>query len=440
MHKYLIISTLFVLSFANVKAESVASITTCSTTKCDTETLKVGVNQASFSQQSSEFFSSILSTSQWPARWQCGEWSSFNGWLYILSDFAIWLAYFMIPIVLTYFLVKKKEQLPFKRIFALFIAFILACGLTHLIDAIIFWWPAYNLSALIRFITAVVSMGTVFGLVKVIPRAMNMRTPEELLKEINDRKIVEDQLSLKVKELEKLNREMAIREEKMQELKNELEAFSYSVSHDLRSPLRTIHGFSQALEEDFAHKLPDKAKDYLRRVSAASVRMGHLIDDLLELSRISRKDFNKQQVDVNLLIDDIVSLYDTKTKENTEFIVHPNLKVQADKGLLRIVFENILGNAIKYADPEKNNIRIEVGTEEINGKTAFFVKDNGLGFDMKYADRLFGAFQRLHNDKDIEGTGIGLATVRRIVTRHNGKVWAVSEEKKGATFYFTLNV
>ncbi len=187
----------------------------CSTTTTVTQS-------ASFSQEFSTFFSSLLDTSQFPARWYCGDWSQFHGWLYIGSDLAIWLAYFMIPMVMGYFLIQKKEALPFKGIFTLFIAFILACGLTHLIDAAIFWWPAYKLSALIRFCTALVSLGTVVALIRIIPQVTTLKSQDELLKEVEHRKMAEEQLAKKVAELTEINELMVNRELRMAELKAEI--------------------------------------------------------------------------------------------------------------------------------------------------------------------------------------------------------------------------
>lgn len=800
------------------------------------------------SRVQSEFFAGILDTDSWPARWYCGVWTPFHGWLYIVSDFMIWLAYFMIPLILGYYVYRKKADLPFKSIFILFMAFILACGLTHLIDAAIFWWPAYRLSAVVRFITAIVSMGTVFALVKVTPRVLNFKSPEELEALVSELTILNDRLKDEVSQreaaennLKRLNEDLERKvEERTQDLRasnsilkrtnelfqsaqeaakigvwemdltgdslycsdevyriidvsnitdfglekaigfihrdyqktirkaiayaavkgqsydkevklvtakrkviwvrivglpivkdgkaasvrgllmdidnvktsqqkveaskkvlsmaleageigiwnwdiktgalqwdecmhklmghskkgfrgiiqdftdhlhpedmdkvsdamgdtirkdmkydisyriitedgqtrilqsrgevsrdeqgepltmvgicmniteqkvyeqnlkeseqrfkatvdyspigvallgsdgkllrvnnalidmlgysekgllalgfnkitysedrdrdstqikrlldgvtntyqtdkrylkadgviiwvqqnvsvvrdidgspkyfitqilditerkmaesrihevvrqrtaqleatnQELEAFSYSVSHDLRSPLRSIHGFSQALMEDYAGKLDDVGKDYLNRVSSASVRMGRLIDDLLGLSRITRQEISLEAVDVTALAIQVADNLASDGYSHTKFIIKPDLKASADKGLLNVALENLFENAAKYSKktPEP---KVEFGEKIINDRQVFYIKDNGVGFDMKYADKLFGAFQRLHGDKEFEGTGIGLATVKRIIHRHGGEIWAQSAVDKGTTFYFTLN-
>ncbi|MTI20130.1 PAS domain S-box protein [Fulvivirga sp. RKSG066] len=238
-------------------------------------------------------------------------------------------------------------------------------------------------------------------------------------------------------EVLELNNQLKIRLENLDTVNKELESFSYSVSHDLRSPLRTIHGFCEALEEDYSDQLPDKARDYLRRVVGASKRMGQLIDDILNLSRISRKDFKATEIDITVLAKEVGREQMQLAHSNATIEVEDGLRAKGDIGLIKIAFENLIGNSIKYADKERP-LKIEIGSKSINDITTYFVKDNGVGFDMNYVDKLFGAFQRLHSDKEFSGTGIGLATVNRIISRHNGRIWAESEIDKGSTFYFTL--
>jgi light-regulated signal transduction histidine kinase (bacteriophytochrome) len=218
----------------------------------------------------------------------------------------------------------------------------------------------------------------------------------------------------------------------------ELEAFSYSVSHDLRAPLRTISAFTQALAEDLRYTLDERSRDHLRRVLAAAARMSDLIDALLELSLISRAPLGRHRVDFSALA--TAALDELKRRDVTRKIigtVAPAMVVDADARLLRILLDNLLGNAFKFT-AKVDPARIEVGTERIGNETAFHVRDNGAGFDMQYADRLFKPFQRLHSDREFSGTGIGLATVLRIVERHGGRIWAESSIGHGATFYFTL--
>ncbi len=221
-------------------------------------------------------------------------------------------------------------------------------------------------------------------------------------------------------------------------LNAELEAFAYSVSHDLRAPLRGIDGFSQALLEDYADKLDAEGQGYLRRVQAASRHMGQLIDDLLKLSRVTRAEAYHETVELSALAQMVAAdLQRQEPGRQVEFVIAEGLTAKGDARLLRVVLENLMGNAWKFT-AKHPRARIEFGDTQYNGKRAYFVRDDGVGFDMAYADKLFGAFQRLHSATEFEGTGIGLASVQRIIHRHGGQVWAEGEVEQGATFYFTL--
>jgi light-regulated signal transduction histidine kinase (bacteriophytochrome) len=238
------------------------------------------------------------------------------------------------------------------------------------------------------------------------------------------------------KDLQDANREL-------EAANKELEAFSYSVSHDLRAPLRTIDGFSQILLEDYASELDDEGDDYLGRVRAASQHMGHLIDDLLDLSRVSRRPLRRELVDLSSVAADIVEDFrKSEPEREVEFVTEDGITAWGDANLLRVALENLLGNAWKFTSKEPHP-RIEFGIsshkEGSSSSPEYFVSDNGAGFDARYSDKLFGAFQRLHGAEEFEGTGIGLATVARIVHRHGGRVWARGEVGEGATFFFTLS-
>jgi signal transduction histidine kinase len=218
----------------------------------------------------------------------------------------------------------------------------------------------------------------------------------------------------------------------------ELDAFAYSVSHDLRAPLRSIDGFSQVLLEDYATQLDEAGRDSLQRVRAATQRMGTLIDDLLKLARLTRSEMRTEVVDLSRIAGDIAAeLHRSTPERQVEFIIAQGLEARGDTRLLRVAVENLLRNSWKYTAKQPQP-RIEFGSVEGNGERVFLVRDNGAGFDMQYADKLFGVFQRLHSATEFEGTGIGLATVRRIITRHGGRIWAEGAVDQGATFYFTL--
>ncbi|NOU47507.1 MAG: PAS domain S-box protein [Bacteroidales bacterium] len=223
-------------------------------------------------------------------------------------------------------------------------------------------------------------------------------------------------------------------------INKELEAFSYSVSHDLRAPLRSIDGFSHALIEDYEDKVDEQGKNYLQRIRIAAQRMAQLIDDMLGLSRVNRSEMNIQSVELSRLVRDIVNeLRETQPDREVEFIIKQGIIAQGDGRLLRIVLENLIGNAWKFTSKHPT-ARIEFGELHENDRQVYFIRDDGAGFDMHYAQKLFGAFQRLHTNTEFSGTGIGLATVQRIIHRHGGNVWAEGEVEKGATFYFTIPI
>ena len=235
-----------------------------------------------------------------------------------------------------------------------------------------------------------------------------------------------------------LEQEVTERTKELALANRELEAFSYSVSHDLKAPLRTIEGFSLALEEDYGHQLDSTALHYLNRVRAGSAKMTQLISNLLQLSRVTRLELKKQSIKLSELADKIsTELLSDDTERHIQFDIQPNLEATGDPVLVEILLDNLISNAWKYSQ-KVLNAKVEIGSQQQLGNTVFFIRDNGAGFDMKYASQLFKPFNRLHSAEDFEGTGIGLATVSRIIERHHGKIWVNSAPNKGTTFYFTL--
>jgi signal transduction histidine kinase len=218
----------------------------------------------------------------------------------------------------------------------------------------------------------------------------------------------------------------------------ELEAFSFSVSHDLRAPLRAVDGFSQALAEDFGPQLPEDGRHQLKMIRANAKRMGELIDDLLAFARLGRQPVRKQFVETEQLVRaTLADLQTAHTGRQVEIKIGSLPSCKGDSSLLKQVWVNLLSNALKYTR-RREKTEIEIGCVKTDGADTFFVRDNGTGFDMRYADRLFGVFQRLHREQDYEGTGVGLAIVQRIVNRHGGRVWVDAAVDRGATFFFTL--
>jgi len=237
---------------------------------------------------------------------------------------------------------------------------------------------------------------------------------------------------------EELEQRVSQRTAELQIINQELESFCYSVSHDLRGPLRAIDGFSQALVEELPEDLSDDAQRYLERIRAATQRMGQLIEDLLNLSRVSRKELEVQPLNLSVVAEEVIKGLQMQDPERgVDVSIWPEMETKGDPRLIRVALENLIGNAWKFTS-NINQPRIEVGTMRDGDHTVFFVRDNGAGFDMAYVDKLFGAFQRLHSDKEFPGTGIGLATVQRIINRHRGRIWVDAAPEKGARFYFTL--
>jgi PAS domain S-box-containing protein len=235
-----------------------------------------------------------------------------------------------------------------------------------------------------------------------------------------------------------LEHRVARRTHELEAINKELESFSYSVSHDLRAPLRSIDGFSNKLLKDYGELFDAQGKDYFMRVKNASQHMGHLIDDLLKLARLSRMEMNVEVTDLSAIATSIVDELKAANPERETIIsIQPEMMVRVDRNLMHIALQNLLGNAWKYSK-NKAVTKIEFATTVHDRQTVYFVRDNGVGFSMKYVDKLFGAFQRLHSIAEFEGTGIGLATVQRIIHRHQGNIWAQGEVNEGATFFFTL--
>lgn len=261
------------------------------------------------------------------------------------------------------------------------------------------------------------------------------RLNNELKTQIEARKLAE-------RETLKLNSELEQRihdrTAQLEIVNTELEAFSHSVSHDLRAPLRHINGFAEILKEEFSDQLPEKARSYLNTIEDAAKKMNRLIDDLLNLSRTNRTELKKSTIKMKQVLDDAISEVEPLLENRkVEFKISELPEVNGDYNLLRMVWINLLDNAIKYTRPRKKVV-IQIDCKKEKKEYIFCIRDNGVGFDMQYADKLFGVFQRLHAVDEFEGNGVGLSNVRRIISRHSGRTWAEAEVDKGAAFYFSL--
>lgn len=352
----------------------------------------------------------------------CYLWTPLLVWTMVTTDALIGLAYLSISICL--YVLVRRIRLPFSAMFLAFGAFIAACGTTHFMSIYTLWWPNYWLDAFIKVITALASVATAILMFPLIPKVLEFTAAARLSEE-------------RKRQLEEVNLELQARTESLTLANRELEAFSYSVSHDLRTPLRGIDGFSAALLED-CKDLDEQSKQYLHHVRSGAQRMGEIIDDLLNLARINRIKISPQPVNLSQIAEETIkSLQSAAPDRQISVFVQQGVGASGDPGLLRILIENLLSNAWKFTS-KALGASIEFGSQRKADETIYFVRDNGVGFDMKFSDKLFTAFQRLHSSEQYSGTGVGLATAKRIVERHGGRIWSESSVGKGTTFYFSL--
>jgi len=329
-------------------------------------------------------------------------------WTNVISDLVIAVVYFTIPLVLVRIL-KRRRDLIFAPLVMCFAAFLLASGITHLMSIANIWHAAYWLEATIKAITAVLSIPTAVLLWRALPDILTLPS----------------------------RRELRHANESLARANAELEAFTASVSHDLRSPLTTIAGQAGLLELSLPNATEEQRKR-LARIEASVRQMSDLIDALLVLSRISRHTLHREIIDASALAESIVAdLRQSDPQRNVEVIVQPNLVMHGDRRLIGDMLRNLLENAWKFTS-KTSGARIELATFAQGPMATFFVRDNGAGFDMAHSQKLFRPFHRLHSASDFAGSGVGLATVARILERHGGKIWAEGKPNEGAVFYFTL--
>ncbi len=525
-------------------------------------------------QQVLDFFRKLFDTSDFPARWHCGRWTDFHGWLYIISDLLIWSAYFAIPLLLFGYI--RKKEVPFHRVFYLFGAFILACGITHLLDAIIFWSPVYRLSAVARFFTGVISWVTVFAVLRVLPAAFAMRTPVDFEKEIEKRKAVEKELNknnhllnlaqqiarmghwewrknegtivhgsaelLRIYEIagdngalhyedllqrthpddrdyvvanwqkamqegllapsyyrligssnqivhimvqgdalrdangdiigligttQDVTQAKRTEEELLQKTRDleskviELQRFAFIASHDLKEPLRKISLFASRLQGQFGATLPEKGTEYVQKIQENANRQQQLVDEIMQLSRLSETTETKVWTSLSALAEEVRSDLELLIQDNQAIVLIGALpEAPVAPVQIRILFQNLLNNALKFRLPDRvSEIRIsgEIVTrshadwpQEIPANFSIIndpafreqfckivVQDNGIGFEPEYAQMIFQMFKRLHGH-EYAGTGLGLAICKQIVENHRGMISAASQPGEGATFTIFL--
>jgi signal transduction histidine kinase len=359
----------------------------------------------------------------------CYLWLPSVLWLHVITDGAIALAYFSIPFALHVF-VRRRRDLQFRWIFVMFAAFIFWCGLTHVMSIWVIWHPDYVVEGLIKAVTAAISLATAVLAWQLIPRALALPSPDALRR-------INEELHQEIARRESAEVELREVNRALQERLAELESFSYTVSHDLRAPLRAIDGFANLLLLDHAGDLREEGRALLGRVSKSARKMSELIDGLLAFVRLSHVALPRGSVDMRQLALDAAG---AAQAEYPQVVVQvgPLPAAQGDAATLSEVWSNLVGNACKFS-AQKPGGRVAISAERsADDETVYVVRDNGAGFDMRYANNLFRMFHRLHDASRFEGTGIGLAVVKRIVERHGGRVWAEAVMGEGATFRFVL--
>jgi signal transduction histidine kinase len=377
-----------------------------------------------------DFFNRMLGTESWPARWYCGRWTEFHGWLYIISDFLIWAAYFAIPIILLTFITKKKD-VPLPRVFWLFGAFILLCGLTHLMDAIIFWWPAYRLSAFIRLLTSIVSWLTLFSLIKVLPQALALKTSQEFEQELLKRKEVEESLRLAIQRAEE--------SEKAKQM------FLANMSHEIRTPMNAIIGFATLLEES---GLTSKQKEWIMPIKYSGDNLLRIINDILDFSKIEagRLELDERELNIRKLVKSCVDTFRPKAKEKKlklDFLIDEKIPklVKGDQLRINQILLNLLSNAIKFTP--QGSVYLHIGLNGIQKGIAdiqFSVSDTGIGIPKEKHSTIFESFSQASNSitNTYGGTGLGLSISQKLVELQGGKMKMESIEGSGSVFSFNI--
>lgn len=367
------------------------------------------------------FIKNLLLAESWPARWLCGQWSEFHGWLYIISSVFIAAAYLTIPSYL-FILVKKRKDFPFQKIIWLFIAFILACGLTHLMDALIFWYPAYRLSAFLLFITAIVSWLTVFGMLKYLPQLMQMRSPSEMANIINER----------TAELEASNKSL-------QKLNLDLDNYVYAASHNLKSPITNMEGLLTLIQEEVeTGNLPDKI--LLENMQLSMQRVRSTIQTLTSIIQLEKNPYDDiENIHLPTILKEILSENELMMKQHHVKILTQFEFLTVEYSLLgmKSILHNLISNSIKYSHPDRSpliEIRAYINKDK---KKCISIKDNGLGIDLeRNKENIFKLFKRFHTH--VEGSGIGLYSIKQLIERKNGNIQVLSTLNQGTEFIVTF--
>jgi chemotaxis family two-component system sensor kinase Cph1 len=397
----------------------------CHSTASSLHAVKLSVGE-----QTTQLFTKVFDTSDWPPRWYCGTWTDVHGWVYIVSDLLIWACYFAIPILL-FRIINKRKDIPFPGIIWLFIAFILLCGTTHFIDATIFWWPAYRLSAIVRLFTGLVSVITVVALHRLLPAVYKLRSVEELEKEIEERKKAEQE-----------SRNHQILQRATEELMKKKDEFMSIASHELKTPITSVKGSIQILErmvQKDANLQP--VKPFVATATRQVEKLTRIINDLLDVTRIQegRLNLEKSSFNIKKLIEECIEQCESKDKPyNINVVGDPDAMVYADRTRIDQVICNLLTNALKYS-PLSNQVNITIEVMN-NLYTKILIVDFGIGIPADKLQYIFNRFYRVENtSQHFPGVGLGLYISSEIIRHHGGDIGVESELDKGSTFYFTLS-
>jgi two-component system, chemotaxis family, sensor kinase Cph1 len=370
-----------------------------------------------------EFYTVLFDISLSPYRLVTEEWNGSEDLLHFISNILIVLALVGILIIILSFINKSKKVFLFKNTFLLFGAFVMLLGFSLFTETVIPWLADFPLSAILRFLAALVSIVTLFALHKAISDIFSLRNSAQINHELEQIKNAEESLKIKNDEI-------------IQVIKD-LEYFTYAVSHDLRAPLRAISSYSNFLKEENYEQLNEKAKIYIDNVISSAKKMETLIADLLRFSTISQKGLVYAPVNINALALEVVENIKKEYPNDYDVKIDPLPMVNADSALIKQLLENLVSNAFKYAH-KKDKPEIHIGTIEHHSSRAIFIKDNGIGFNMKYYYKIFQVFQRLHSEEEFKGTGVGMAIAKKIVEKYGGEIWAESKHNEGAVFYFCI--
>ena len=379
------------------------------------------------------FFRNAFDTLEFQPRWKTENWSSAHAWVHIGSDLVLAGAYFAIAGVLAH-IYRRRKGSPYAGLFWLFALFICAGGITHLFDALMFWWPAYRLTALAKAGAGLISLVAAGVLVRFVPEAIALRSPVEIQQEIAQRRKTETELRQVHAQLEGV---IELRTAELAAKNEEMEQFLNTVSHDLKSPVVTCLGLTASLRQDLKAGRLEETNDTVNRIERSATRMRQLIEDLLNLSRIGKVRFELTEVDTDSMIRSIAEEYKPRLEKIGAVLEVENglPRVHADAHWLTEVFENLITNAMKYGcdNPQP---RIAVGCVGDEKENRFYVRDNGSGIDPAHHAQILQPFRRLRTDK--EGSGMGLAIVVRIIKMHGGRLWIESQPGHGATFWVAL--